>query len=143
MVNNRIKYNVGIWSFGANATRFLSEGHHLDLKKLSTPEKIELLSENLSDLIDGLEFHYPTELNYNNIDSIIEKSNPNFDIYIIALGFHSMQEFINGSFTNPDKEIRKLAIKLSKETIDLCAKTGAIHAGFIRRKCVYLKALYC
>lgn len=121
----QIKNSVGIWAFGANATRFVPEGYHKELKELSPVERAELAASQLEDYIDGLEFHYPQEIDGNIADQINSALGGVMDIYAIALGFHSYDAFIHGSFVNPNKDIRLLAVKMAKEAVDLCVQTGA------------------
>jgi xylose isomerase len=120
-----VKNSVGIWAFGANATRFVPDGYHQELKKLSTEKKAELIAEKLGNLVDGLELHYPGEINCDNLDALIKALQKKMDIYAIPLGFHCMTEFIHGSFINPVPDLRKKAVKLAKKAVDMCEKVKA------------------
>ena len=59
MTVGRVKNSVGIWSFGANATRFMPGGYHPEALKEDMPTKVRRVVDGLGDLVDGYEFHYP------------------------------------------------------------------------------------
>jgi xylose isomerase len=124
MIIKRVKNSVGIWGFGPNATRFMPCGYHQDSVSESMEERTERAVKGLGELIDGFEFHYPGEINEDNLKRI-QKILGKKDIYTIAMGLHCMPEFALGGFTNPKKELRKQSITLVKRAIDLCTKTGS------------------
>ncbi|AZR72183.1 xylose isomerase [Anoxybacter fermentans] len=121
---NRIKNSVGIWAFGENVTRFVPKGYHREVAGEKMPDKVKRVVEGLEDWIDGYEFHYPNEINEENVDAIKEALGDK-DIYAIPLGFHILEEFIHGSFINPKKEVREYAIRLAKQAVDLAAQEKA------------------
>ena len=57
-----MKTSLGIWAFGAMATRFNPGGYKPELAGASTAEKVRTAVEGLGDLMDDYEFHYPQEL---------------------------------------------------------------------------------
>ena len=57
-----MKTILGIWAFGAMATRFNPGGYKPELTGASTADKVRTAVEGLGDLIDDYEFHYPQEL---------------------------------------------------------------------------------
>lgn len=120
----RLRNSAGIWSFGANATRFLPTGHHPAYLDEDIVTRSKRVAEGLGDWIDGYEFHYPTELNEDNLNAIEEALGAK-DIYAIPLGFHSLSEFSHGSFVHPEKKKRERALLLAKKAIDLCEEVGA------------------
>jgi len=124
MTEKRIKNSVGIWSFGLNVTRFVPDGYHLEVKDENMTDRTKRIIDGLGELVDGYEYHYPNELNEENVDKIKTVLGDK-DIYCIALGFHCMNEFIYGSFVNPDKKVREFAIDTTKKAVDLAQKIGA------------------
>ncbi|AYO29963.1 xylose isomerase [Biomaibacter acetigenes] len=125
-MQREIKNSVGIWAFGANATRFVPGGYHVDARDESMEAKTERAVKGLEDYVDGYEYHYPNEINEKNVDSItnILKS-AGKDIYCIALGHHVNERYALGSFINPDPTLRQEAIDVAKAGIDLASSLGA------------------
>jgi hypothetical protein len=66
----RMKTSLGIWAFGPMATRFVPGGYKPELAAETTVERVRRAVEGLGDLIDGYEFHYPQELNEENLDAV-------------------------------------------------------------------------
>ena len=57
-----MKTSLGIWAFGAMATRFVPGGYQPQWAGETTVERVQRAVDGLGDLIDGYEFHYPQEL---------------------------------------------------------------------------------
>jgi xylose isomerase len=121
---NRVKNSVGIWSFGGNATRFMPSGYHPDAVSENMVEKVKRVVGGLGELVDGYEFHYPGEINEDNLEKIKKALGPS-DLYLVALGTFSNPRYALGSFINPDKKLRKEAIEITKRGIDLAAVAGS------------------
>lgn len=121
---NRVKNSVGIWSFGANATRFMPSGYHPEAGREDMLAKVRRVVAGLGELVDGYEFHYPGEVNEDNIDKIKKTLSP-ADIYCVALGIFNDPKYALGSFINPDKKLRREAIVTTKKGIDLAASIGS------------------
>jgi len=68
----RVKNSLGIWALGAKITRFVPAGYHPDAGRESMVDKTKRATDGLHDLLDGLEFHCPGEVNEDNIDGIID-----------------------------------------------------------------------
>lgn len=118
----RVKNSVGIWSFGANATRFMPSGYHPEAGGEDMPAKVRRVVDGLGELVDGYEFHYPSEVNEDNIAKIKKALGP-ADLYCIALGIFNNLRYALGSFINPDRKLRQEAIDTTKKGIDLAALT--------------------
>lgn len=116
---NRVKNSVGIWSFGANATRFMPSGYHPAAGKEDMTAKVRRVVDGLGELVDGYEFHYPGEVNEDNVDKI-KKALGAADIYCIALGLFNNPKYALGSFINPDKKLRKEAVAITKKGYRPC-----------------------
>lgn len=121
---DRVKNSVGIWAFGPNATRFMPSGYHQEVTEEDMPSKVRRAVDGLGDLVDGYEFHYPGEVNEENVDKV-RKALGQCDLYAIALGLFSDPKYSLGSFINPDKEIRKESVEIAKRGVSLAADVGA------------------
>ena len=82
-----MKTSLGIWAFGAMATRFNPGGYKPELAGASTVDKVRTAVEGLGDLMDDYEFHYPQELNRDNLDAVREALDGH-GIYAVATGTH-------------------------------------------------------
>ena len=65
-----MKTSLGIWAFGAMATRFNPGGYKPELAGASTASKVRTAVEGLGDLIDDYEFHYPQEVSRENLEEV-------------------------------------------------------------------------
>jgi len=119
-----MKTSLGIWAFGGMATRFNPGGYKPELSGVSTAVKVRTAVEGLGDLMDDYEFHYPQELSPANLDEVREALDGH-GIYCVASGLHLDSRFGKGAFCSPDDAIRKDALRLTREAIDLAAETGA------------------
>ena len=119
-----MKTSLGIWAFGAMATRFNPGGYKPELAGASTVEKVRTAVEGLGDLMDDYEFHYPQELSRDNLDDVRAVLGGH-GIYCIASGLHLDPRFAKGAFCSPDDATRAEALRLTFEAIDLAADVGA------------------
>ncbi len=121
----RIKNSVGIWAFQEMPTRFLGAGYHPEYRRLDMVARTEKVVAECGTWIDGLEYHYPNEINEQNVDDIRRALGTDHDIYCIASGAHTLSKHARGAFTNPDPRIRADAVATTKSGIDLAASVGA------------------
>jgi len=119
-----MKTSLGIWAFGGMATRFNPGGYKPELAGISTVTKVRTAVEGLGELMDDYEFHYPWELSADNLDEVREALDGH-GIYCVASGLHLDPRFGKGAFCSPDDALRKDALRLTREAIDLSAETGA------------------
>ncbi|HZG62533.1 MAG TPA: TIM barrel protein [Rubrobacteraceae bacterium] len=121
-----IKNSVGIWAFGPAVTRFVPPGYHPEVAEESMVEKTRRVAEGLSDLLDGLEYHYPGEVNEDNVEEILAVlKGHGMDLPVIAAGLHPDPTYSLGAFINPDENLRRQGINTLKGGIDLCGEVGA------------------
>jgi xylose isomerase len=121
-----IKNSVGIWAFGPAATRFVPPGYHPEVAGEPMPEKTKRVADGLSDLLEGLEYHYPGEVNEDNVAEILATLEEHgMEIPVIAAGLHPDPTYRLGVFINPDNELRRQGIDTLKRGIDLCGEIGA------------------
>jgi len=119
-----MKTSLGIWAFGAMATRFNPGGYKPELAGISTAAKVRTAVEGLGELMDDYEFHYPQELSPENLDEV-RQALEGHGIYCVCSGLHLDARFGKGAFCSPDDAIRGEALRLTREAIDLAAEVGA------------------
>ncbi len=120
MAVRRLKNSVGIWAFGPTPTRFMPGGYHPEAARESIVERTVRAVNGLGKLVDGYEFHFPGEINEDNVDEI-KKALGHADIYAIPLGLFCYPEYGLGSFVHPDPKIRQKTQEMCRRAIDLCA----------------------
>jgi len=119
-----MKTSLGIWAFGSMATRFVPAGYKPELANQTTSERVRRAVEGLGDLVDGYEFHYPQELNAENLDEV-RGALDGHDIYCLASGLHLDQRFGKGGLISPDPATRGEAVKQTLDAIDFAGELGA------------------
>jgi len=119
-----MKTSLGIWAFGAMATRFNPGGYKPELAGTTTVERVRTAVEGLGDLIDDYEFHYPQELSRGNLDEV-RQALDGHGIYCLASGLHLDPRFGRGGLSSPDDATRAEALRLSFEAADLAGELGA------------------
>jgi xylose isomerase len=106
------------------ATRFNPAGYKPELSAVSTVDKVHTAVQGLGDLMDDYEFHYPQEIDRDNVAEI-QEALEGHGIYCIASGLHLDPRFAKGGFSSPDDGVRAEALRLTFEAIDLAADVGA------------------
>ncbi len=119
-----MKTSLGIWAFGAMATRFNPGGYKPELAGASTATKVRTAVEGLGDLIDDYEFHYPQEVSRENLEEV-QQALGGHGMYCLASGLHLNPLFAKGGFSSPDDATRAEALRLTTDGIDLAADVGA------------------
>jgi len=119
-----MKTSLGIWAFGAMATRFNPGGYKPELAGTTTVDRVRTAVQGLGDLIDDYEFHYPQELSADNLGAVTDALDGH-GIYCIASGLHLDPRFGKGGMSSPDDATRAEALRLTREAIDLAAEVGA------------------
>src|SRR5436309_9562322 len=122
-----MKTSLGIWAFGAMATRFNPGGYKPELSGISTVEKVRTAVEGLGDLIDDYEFHYPQELNRDNLEQVREALDGH-GIYAVATGTHLNPRYAKGGISSPDDAVRGEALA---EALEVAAMAGEIGSTMI------------
>ena len=74
--------------------------------------------------MDDYEFHYPGELNPDNLDEV-RAALDGHGIYAVAGGLHVDERFQRGGLTNLDDKIRNEALRILLEAADLAGEVGA------------------
>jgi xylose isomerase len=116
--------SLGIWAFGAMATRFNPGGYKPDLVGATTVDKVRTAVGGLGDLIDDYEFHYPQELSPDNLDAVRDALDGH-GIYAVATGTHLNPRFGKGGLTSPDDATRAEALAEALEAAAFAGEVGA------------------
>ena len=120
-MSNGLKTSLGIWALGPMVTRFVPGGYKPEFAGESTADRVRRAVEGLGDLIDGYEFHYPQELNEENLEAVLG----GHDVYCMATGLHLDPRFSRGGLVSPDPATRAEAVKRTLAAIDFSGGLGA------------------
>ncbi len=105
-------------------TRFVPGGYQPEHGHETTAEKVRRAVAGLGDDMDGYEFHYPAEINEENLDDIFAALGTH-DIYCVCTGLHLDPRFGRGALTNPDPGLRREAVDTVLRAADMAAHVGA------------------
>ena len=122
-----MKTSLGIWAFGPMVTRFVPMGYQPEHADETTVERVRRAVTGLGDLIDDYEFHYPAELNRENLAEVREALGGH-GIYAVCTGLHLDPRFGRGGLVSPDPDTRAEALRL---TLEGAAFAGEIGAHFV------------
>ena len=119
-----MKTSLGIWALGPMVTRFVPNGYQPEHRDEPMSEKVHRAVSGLGDLMDDYEFHYPGELDRDNLDEV-RSALDGHGIYCIASGLHVDPRFGKGGLTSLDDNVRGEALRLCLEAADLAGEIGA------------------
>jgi len=119
-----MKTSLGIWALGPMITRFVPGGYQPERTNEPVAEKVHRAVTGLGDLMDDYEFHYPGELNRDNLDEV-RAALDGHGIYAVAGGLHVDPRFGKGGLTNLDDAVRAQALGILLEAADLAGDIGA------------------
>jgi xylose isomerase len=119
-----MKTSLGIWALGSMVTRFNPNGYKPEVADETPVERVRRAVEGLGELIDGYEFHYPQELNEENLDAIRDALDGH-DVYCMATGLHLDHRFGRGGLVSPDDATRAEALRRTLDAIDFAGELGA------------------
>ena len=119
-----MKTSLGIWAFGNMATRFNPGGYKPELRDATTVEKVRTAVEGLGDLMDDYEFHYPQELNRENLAAVRDALDGH-GIYAVCTGTHLNPRYGKGGLTSLDDAVRDDALAEALEAAALAGEIGA------------------
>jgi xylose isomerase len=105
-------------------TRFVPGGYQPEHANESTAVKVRRAVEGLGDLMDDYEFHYPGELDPDNLDEVREALDGH-GIYTVCTGLHLDPRFGRGGLVSPDPATRAEALRLTLETAEFAGSIGA------------------
>ncbi len=119
-----MKTSLGIWALGSMVTRFNPNGYKPEAAAETTVQRVRRAVEGLGDLMDGYEFHYPQELNEENLDEVRDAL-AGHDVYCLATGLHLDHRFARGGLASPDDATRAEAVKRTLDAIDFAGELGS------------------
>jgi xylose isomerase len=119
-----VKTSLGIWAFGAMATRFNPGGYKPELAGASTADRVRTAVEGLGDLMDDYEFHFPQELSPANLDAVRDALDGH-GIYAIATGTHLNPRYGKGGLSSPDDAVRSDALAEALDAASFASELGA------------------
>jgi xylose isomerase len=119
-----VKTSLGIWALGSMVTRFVPGGYQPEHAGETTVDRVRRAVDGLGDLIDGYEFHYPQELNEENVDAIRDALGSEHDVYCLAGGLHLDPRFGRGGLVNPDAAVRGEAVEIAVAGAKLSGELG-------------------
>lgn len=115
------KFSAGIWYFSPANTRF----HDKYKPDLSIEERLNIAAEMRKDGLEGIEAHYPNEINEDNMDvwkSFIRDSGIKLVTIVPLLFWDRRFEF--GSLSSPIGKERKYAVELTERTLLMNKEMG-------------------
>jgi len=124
--NLDLKISVGIWYLSSSSGRF----HDAYMPKRSIEERIEIVAEMVEYGVKGVEAHYPTEVNDENLH-LYKELERETGIRLLDIGpqiFYDT-EFEFGSFSNTINRNREKAIDILVKTLKFAKKAGCNHVG--------------
>jgi xylose isomerase len=121
---DRMKTSLGIWALSGMVTRFVPVGYQPEHGKETTAERVHRAVDGLGDLMDDYEFHYPNELNRDNLDEV-RAALDGHGIYCLASGLHLNPRFGKGGLSSPDDAVRDDALRVTLEACELAGELGA------------------
>ncbi len=119
-----MKTSLGIWALGSMVTRFVPAGYQPQNANETTAERVARAVAGLGDLIDDYEFHYPAELNRDNLAEV-RAALGSHGIYTVCTGLHLDPRFGRGGLISPEPAIRAEALRLTLEAAEFAAEIGA------------------
>lgn len=111
-----LKFSAGIWFFSPAASRF----HDRYGPECSMAERLEIAASLQESGLAGLEAHYPSEINHDNLD--LWKTfarDTGMRIVTVSPGLFWDREFEWGSLSSPVADARQLAIERTIEAFSL------------------------
>jgi xylose isomerase len=111
-----LKFSAGIWYFSPPDSRF----HAKYKKDIDIEARLEIAAKLKDYGLEGLEAHYPNEINEDNAD-IWKKFEKDTGIKLIMVAPLVFREpkFEFGSLSNPNPRIRRDAIELVKQALEM------------------------
>jgi xylose isomerase len=119
-----LKTSLGIWALSSMVTRVVPGGYQPEHREEPMGDRVHRAVDGLGDLIDDYEFHYPGELNPDNLDEV-RAALGGHGIYAVASGLHVDPRFGKGGLTSLDDSVRNEALRLNLEAADLAGEVGA------------------
>jgi xylose isomerase len=117
-----MKMSVGIWYFTPGGGRF----HEPYIEAKSIEERLKMAEDLAEYGINGIEAHYPDEVNFENLH-LYKELEKKTGIRLVGVPFSHFfdKDFEFGSLSNPDPKIRDKAVRIAVEGLKLVKEAGA------------------
>jgi len=115
------QFSVGIWFFTPGGGRF----HDRYVPEKDIPSRLEDAKQLADFGVTGIEAHYPTEINEDNIDLWIDLKKSGIRVVGVAFSHFFDKKFEFGALSNPDVQIRKAAIEIASGGLKLVKEIEA------------------
>jgi xylose isomerase len=110
------KYAVGLWAFESPGDRFVIDGYR---KGQALDDVIQIISK--AEKVSGVELNYPSSF-FDDLPMAKGKlSQAGLSLVMIGADVTCKREWANGALSSIDEEIRKKAVKIFHETMDVAA----------------------
>ncbi len=116
------KFSLGVWYFAPGGNQF----HDRYVPVMSIEERLNIAAE-MKDLgFNGLEAHYPAEINNDNID-LYKSFQQETGIGVVGIPFAHFfdKQFEFGALSSPVPEVRKEAVNIAIGAMELAKEIGA------------------
>ncbi len=113
-----MRFAAGLWIFSSCLDRFCTKGYR---PETSFEERLELASQ-VKDL-SGVEIAHPGETSDLDETKLLLKQH-GFKVAMVCSDVFSQAKWSMGSFTSPKQEIRREAIELTKQAMNVSAELG-------------------
>ena len=117
-----LRFSVGIWYFTPGGGRF----HDRFVPEASVQERLEMAAAMKALGVDGIEAHYPAEVNEDNAH-LYRRLHEESGIRLVAVPFSHFfdRRFEFGSLSNPDPAVREHAVEIAVGALRLVRELGA------------------
>jgi sugar phosphate isomerase/epimerase len=118
------KFSAGVWAFTSCVDRFCVNGYRDDP---TLEEKIAMAGR--TEGLDGLILQYPAVVNDDNVDRVASlMRDEGVEVAAVDVSIFGT-EFRQGAYTNPDPDLRRRAIDVTKRCADVARELGTPNVG--------------
>ena len=117
-----LKFSVGVWYFRPGGGRFRERY----VPDTTIEEKLEIAADMKKFGVQGIEAHYPAEVNFDNLH-LYKKLEEETGIRLVGVPLSHFydKDFEFGALSNPDPGIRKKALEIAVNGLKLVKEAGA------------------
>jgi xylose isomerase len=115
-----MKFGAGLWMFGQFIDRYATDAYGPEVSTLEAIERAGAVGE-----LEALDVNYPfshPDITVEEVDRALREAG----LRATTITPHLyMREFVRGALTNPDPAVRKRALQISEEAVDVARRLGA------------------